>query len=324
MTNSEVKQPIQFSIARLLMMGVTSVLLCLSFLMSVFTPYPLALSSILYGRNLGIAVAVFASIVCFFVASSLFQDLFLFIFYILAATMALLIAEVIRRDIDPMKGILSIGVSATVLASSALFMTVQVHDKSIKELLVTEFSRIAPLLEAQVKKIKATGTGNTQEIEALLSDPNLLAIEAIKQVPSFFLIGLFVMLWLNTFLMLKSNRLLVMKDNAKFSELDLLKFRMPEYFIWGVVLALICLIWGEGLNLWLPAVGMTLLKVLGVFYFFQGFGIYIGFLDHIKLKGFFRTLLIVLTVLTANQAIAIIGLFDMFVNFKKFFKEKNN
>ena len=65
------------------------------------------------------------------------------------------------------------------------------------------------------------------------------------------------------------------------------------------------------------AIGLTGLSTLGVFYFFQGFGIYLAFLDSFKVTGFVRTLLVVATVMMANKMIAIIGLLDMFLDFKK-------
>ena len=82
--------------------------------------------------------------------------------------------------------------------------------------------------------------------------------------------------------------------------------------------------WGEFLGEWGPVMGISLLKILGVFYFFQGFGIYVDFLDHVRIFGFLRSILVVLIVLTANQMLALVGLFDMFVNFRKFLKKKDH
>ncbi len=60
-----------------------------------------------------------------------------------------------------------------------------------------------------------------------------------------------------------------------------------------------------------------------MFYFFQGFGLYISFLNFMGLGGFLRAVLVIATVITANEVLAIFGLFDMFVNFRKYMKRKD-
>ena len=106
----------------------------------------------------------------------------------------------------------------------------------------------------------------------------------------------------------------------------MINFSLPEAFVVGVVISLMLQIFGEKFAWWLPVLGSAMLSFFGVFYLFIGFGIYSDFLDHYKIKGFFRTFLIVITFLTAPLLIvvALVGLFDTFINFRKFLKTNNS
>jgi hypothetical protein len=305
------------------MMGVFSILLCVSLLMSVFTPYPRGLSSVLYGRTKGAIVSFIALIGCFILVEFVFNDIILLVFFITSIAIAFSLAEVVIREINPIRGILAIGLVLTAMASSVLFLSTVQSDKPLKDLLVIEIEKMKPILAEQKKKVQASGSSDAFEVEALLSQPKLLADEVIQQAPSYFFVGIFVMLWANLFLLLKSNRLINKMNDCKYSELYLLNFKVPDQAIWVVIGSLALVLLGDSLGPWYAVIGMTLLKTLGVFYFFQGFGIYLAFLDFVKLTGFFRTLLIVITVLTAGQILAVVGLADMFVNFKKLMKKKD-
>ena len=70
-------------------------------------------------------------------------------------------------------------------------------------------------------------------------------------------------------------------------------------------------------------IGANLLYCLSVFYFFQGFGIMSALLDHIKLKGFLRAMLTVSALVLAWRVLVIVGVFDNWVNFRKFLIDKS-
>lgn len=311
-------------LGRLVMMGIFSALLCFSIFMTVFTPYPLGLSSVLYGRAKGAVVAFIGLITCYFSLKVWGQDLTVFFFFILSIAISFALSEVVRREINPIKGIVGVGVIITSLVSGFIFIGTLSTEETIKERLTVEFKKIQPLLEEQRKKVEAAGDSQPFELEALLAQPNLMAQTVIENAPSIFLVGLFIMLWANLFLLLKSNRLVKRMNDAKYSENFLLDFKMPDQTIWFVIVSLALTIWGEEIGPWFSIIGMTSLKTLGVFYFFQGFGIYLAFLDFLKLTGFFRSLMVVITVLTAGQVLAVVGLADMFVNFKKLMKRKED
>lgn len=306
-------------------MGISSLLLCLSFIMSVFTPFPLALGTIIYGRAKGYAMVSSFWLIAFAVSASVFGDLILFAFYTGSVILSVIVSEIVLRDLPPLKSMVKSGLTLIAALSVLLVVKVSRSEKSVKEFIVTGITESSEVLELQIEKLKNQQTASEESFEllAMLSQPELLADELIKRAPSWLFIAVFLMIWVNLFLCLKMNRVMN-SSQVTYSELDLLKFKVPEHFIWLVILSLVLAIWGSDFgNTWYSEIGITTLKCLGIFYFFQGFGIYLDFLNFIKLGGFLRTLLVMFTVLTASQLLALVGLFDMFINFRRFFRKTN-
>ena len=72
--NAEVMPTPQLTTGRLLLLGASSVILCISFIMSVFAPFPLALSFILYGRVKGALIGTAGLVLSFLFAIEIFGD----------------------------------------------------------------------------------------------------------------------------------------------------------------------------------------------------------------------------------------------------------
>lgn len=305
------------------MMGLTSVVLCLSVLMSVFCAYPLALVGISYGRVKMLVSCIFATILCYFITTSLSGDSVFFSFFLANVFMAVGLAEIVQRKFVAMKGIFGLGVIILIGIVSVGASQVYKDSDSLTGYLEKELVAIKPFLDEQKKKIQSAGKAGTEGAEQLMGDPKLLANYLIKEVPSVFIIYTFITIWVNMFLLLKSRRLISADDNG-YNERQLLDFKMPDFFIWIVIVFLLGILFGDKVAPWVYSVSLTGLKTLGVFYFFQGFSIYIELLDIIKLHGFFRSLLVVMTILTAGQVLAVVGLLDMFVNFKQLLRKKIN
>jgi uncharacterized membrane protein required for colicin V production len=69
---------------------------------------------------------------------------------------------------------------------------------------------------------------------------------------------------------------------------------------------------------------MTLIKCLGIFYFFQGFGVLSELLNFLGLFGFLRTLIVIVTIFTGNYLVAVAGLFDNWFDFRKYFNKQKS
>ena len=64
---------------------------------------------------------------------------------------------------------------------------------------------------------------------------------------------------------------------------------------------------------------MTIIKCLGIFYFFQGFGIFSDLLNFLGVLGFLRTFIVMAVMFTAYPLVAAGGLFDNWFDFRKYF-----
>lgn len=308
--------------SKLLFLGVASLLLSISVFLSVFTALPIALAAVLYGRKsaygLGFGCLVLAGIL-----NPSFGLL-----YFLSYVVAIIISEIAIRNVDPIKGIFKSGSMIIAIVISAIAITIAQADKPVKEILVTELQKsINPILEQIEKRQKSDNSlSSQQELQNidLLRNPEKIADMVIKDFPRRFFIGVFFVLWANTFILLRSRRKYLMGRELSYNEKRLLNFKVPEFGVWILIPAMALYLYGEKLSPVMPHVGLTVVTCLGVFYFFQGFGIYLKFLDKFKIYGFFRTILVILTVTMMDWIVALIGLFDLWIDFSKYYESKEN
>lgn len=298
-------------------------ILCLSFIMAVFAPFPLALAIILYGRTKGYLVGVMGLILSFVFANLVYGDLTLFGFYSCVFVFSTGIAEIVMRGIAPVKGLVTFGLGFILMMFGA-FASVMVSLKTTpKEFIIQQIAKSADKITEQKKVVEMSADKDSIQVLQLLDRPDLLATEMIESFPSYFFMGVFLMLWFNMFLVLKSRRLLFSGNDYPHSEKVLLNFKVPFGFILVLVSGLVLAIWGKELGaLPFETIGLTLIKCLGIFYFFQGFGVFSEMLNFLGIIGFFRTLIVMVTVFMASYLIAVAGLFDNWFDFRKYFVKR--
>lgn len=321
--NAEVMQAPQLSLSRLLLLGVSSVILCISFIMAVFAPFPLALAIIMYGRTKGYLVGVGGLILSFLFATMLYGDLTLFGFYFCVFIFGAGIAEIVVRGISPVKGMVVFGLGFIAMMGLAFGLLMNSLKTTPKEFILQQIEKSSDKIAEQKKAVEMSGDKDSIQVLQLLDRPDLLAKEMIESFPSYFFMGVFLMLWFNMFLVLKSRRLLFSGNDYPYSERNLLNFKVPFEFVIVLVISLALAIWGSELgNFPFETIGITLIKCLGIFYFFQGFGVFSDLLNFMGVVGFFRTLIVMVTIFTASYLIAAAGLFDNWFDFRKYFKKR--
>src|SRR5690606_28209197 len=194
--------------------------------------------------------------------------------------------------------------------------TIQALDTTPKGFIIQQLEKSADKIAEQKKVIELSGDKDSIQVLQLLDNHELLAKEMIESFPSYVFIAVFLMLWFNMFMVLKSRRLLHSGQVYPYDEKNLLKFKVPFGFVLVLVSGLVLATWGSSLgsNNY-EILGVTMLKCLGVFYFFQGFGVYSDLLNFLNIRGFLRTILVMMTLLMANYLIAIAGLFDNWFDF---------
>ncbi len=311
---------------QMILMAIISSLLLFSFVLTIFTPYPLGLSSILYGRFKGVLTAILAlSVSVIFIgAFGAVETFFLGFVFVICMTMALGLAEVVRQEVNPIKGIAILACIYSLVSAIGLWSYFGQSDQSFMQQVETQYKEILPAYKEKIEELEKTGQDLPLEVKSIILQPELMAKRFVQVVPRYFFTSLIAMLWFNLFLLLKSNRLLVAKDKKAYTEQFLLNFKMPDHAIWIVIVAMALFIWGDSIGYFYPVIGESILGILGCFYFFQGLSIYLSFLDFLKLRGFIRSLLVIVTVFTAAYALAVVGLADMFIDFKKLMAKKSN
>lgn len=318
--NAEVMQPPQLTLGRLLLLGASSFILCISFIMSVFAPFPLALSIIFYGRVKGYLMGIAGLIISFVFASLIYGDLTLFGFYFCVLIFGIGVSEVVLRGISPIRGIVFIGISFILFVALSFSALMKNLNTTPKEFIIQQIEKSADQIAEQKKAIEQSDDKDSIQVLQLLDKPELMAKEMINSFPSYFFVGVFIMLWLNMFLVLKSRRLLFSGNDYPYNEKNLLNFKVPFGFVIVLAFGLVLAVWGDKFGtLGFENLGITIIKCLGVFYFFQGFGVFSEMLNFVGVTGFFRTLIVMMTIFMASYLIAIAGLFDNWFDFRKYF-----
>lgn len=313
------------SVGRYFFLGIASLVLCVSLFMSVFTPVPLTMAIVLYGRVKGILLGLLGIAASWGLARlGVFPGTILIGLYALGIIFALIIAEIILRKIPPMKGIISFGFGLLFLLSGVVFYSVATKKVDFRGLILEQVKVVANEVQAKKQEYIAQGGEESREMVDFMSQPELVVNEVIQTLPSTIFMGIFFGLWINMFIILRSQGLMFRDLEYPHTEKTFLEFTMPDWVIWVVIPSLVLALWGKEYGAWYEATGMTFLKCLGLFYFFHGFGIYLEFMSNVGLFGFFRTFLILFTVVTASWAISLVGLFDTWFNFRKFFKKNTN
>jgi len=320
--STTVMQTPQLTTGRLLLLGASSVILCISFIMSVFAPFPLALASILYGRTKGLMVGVAGMVVTFMFATLLYKDLTLFGFYLFVFLFGLGISEIVRRGVSPVKGMVTFGLAIVLISSAAFAFLMSSMKTTPKDFIIQQIEKSTDKIEEQKKAIEQSGDKDSIQVLQLLDRPDLLAKELIESFPSYFFMGVFLMLWFNMFLVLKSRRLLFSGNDYPHSEKDLLNFKVPFGLVIVLAAGLVLAVWGDKFGAPYESIGNTVIRCLGIFYFFQGFGVFSDLLNFLGIMGFFRTLIVMITIFVANYLIAVAGLFDNWFDFRKYFVKR--
>jgi hypothetical protein len=320
---TEVMQPPQLSTGRLLLLGASSVILCISFIMAVFAPFPLSLAIILYGRTKGYLLGLAGLAVTFVFATALYGDLTLTGFYFCVFLFAIGISEVVLRGIAPVKGMIGFGLGFILIASTGFAVLMSKLQVTPKQFIIQQLEKSADQIAKQKEAVELSGDKDSIQVLQLLDRPDLLAKELIESFPSYFFMGVFLMLWFNMFLVLKSRRLLLSGQDYPHDEKSLLNFKVPFEFVIVLVLGLALAVFGEQIG---PGpyelIGYNVVRCLGIFYFFQGFGVFSDMLNFLGIVGFFRTLIVMITIFMANYLIAVAGLFDNWFDFRKYFVKR--
>lgn len=319
----------QLTLGKLMLLTLISLVLGAIFPLSLFAPLPLALGFLLFGVK-ATFIAAGAAIAGAFILSTLSASLaFVSSYGLILAFMTVIgfaIATIITRNESPVSGLLlRVGI-VSALFVGAIFYADNFSSTSLKsyvENIMVMQSEAMKKAEGFDEVLKAGGE-NARMVEIFVNSPKKIADDAYKYVYSMVFIGSFLLLWFPLYMLMKFSDVWSQVYQYEYKLKELREFKTPEAFTYVFIAGLALFLGGDLLSPALTALGVNLIYAMGVVYFFQGIGLYIDFLNYSNIRGFFRLFLIILTVLVAYNMVAIFGLVDNWVNFRKYLKKEEN
>ncbi|MBY0414703.1 MAG: YybS family protein [Bdellovibrionales bacterium] len=308
------------TVAKLMFLAIITISLC-SFGMGLFAPIPLAIAFLLYGRVVTFAVAGI-SLALLIAAAKAVQGFPMLTagMYLSALLYAVLVSEVIFRNVNPVKGLIVSGLILVVLSAGSLIA----FDRMSPTTLKGEISQSVSSVLGQLKKQKQDSSEVTGEQERAFDDfvskPEVLTNDIYTSLPWIVFIVCYFGLWISLYVTLRNSLVWRYKVLYNYGLKDLTHFKVPDFFVYPLIASLVLILGADyGLPAWSEVVGSNLLYCLGVFYLFQGFGVYNDFLKFLKIGGFIKTLFIAFTFILAPKLLAGIGIFDLWFDFRRFF-----
>ena len=325
-----------FSVGKILFLGVLSIALYKFLPLAMLTPVPLIFGILLFGRSKTVLLTAFCSVALWFLSklgvdqtqSTTLLSMASVIGYLLFYINAVLIGEVILRKVHPVKGLLSAGMVVVALSSVILGVYITTAEtpivKQIENSLIQTFE-IAKKENPGIKEGLEGGGTKALQLQEMFSKPDEIAKGIVEWLPAGIFISVFLGLYLCLMIVLRNGILWKSEHPYPFSMKHLLKFEVPYPIVYVVIFSLVLLIGKDFLGGEMASlVASNILYCLGIFYFFQGFGVLIDFLKWVNIVGFFRSMLVVVTLWSAWRIVVLVGLFDTWVNFRKFFKKNKN
>ncbi|MBT3235980.1 MAG: DUF2232 domain-containing protein [Bdellovibrionales bacterium] len=310
---------------RALFLGLLTMALCSFVPFSIFAPVPLAMAALLFGRMVALTVGGISFVILLVMFNYLGLSMLVAGLFVLSAIYAAMITQVVLKGIPPVKGIVSSGAIIIVAMAALIGVSLLASDLSLREELMELVSAIITQFKQENQEMLSRGGDEVRNLLAMLNHPDQIVDEMLRWLPSAIFGTAYMVLWASFFMLLKNSAVWKRITPYQYSVRDLVSFRMPDFMIWPLIAALTLILAGEYL---FGAVGVTiggnLLYCLGLFFFFQGIGIYVDSLRYMGVYGVFRSILTAFTIVFAWKVLALMGVFDMWFNFRKWLVKKNS
>lgn len=306
---------------KLLFLAVISVALSSFGPLALFAPVPLTVAFLLYGRLLTFMIGIGCTALLWGLSLSVpnFPSAFGG-FYLVAFLYAVMVAEIIFRNVNPVRGLTFGGLLLVLLAGASIIAFDKISPVTLKDEILKQTTVFMNDLKKQQQNTPGLTGEEAMEFENFVEHPEKLAAEIYRTLPSIVFVFSFFGLWISLFVTLRNSIIWRYKVHYKFNSADLLRFRTPDFFVWPLIASLVMIVGADyGLPVGTEAIGMNILYCLGVFYLFQGFGVYNDFLKFIRIGGFVKVLFLVFTLFMAYKYLALLGLFDLWFDFRKYF-----
>lgn len=298
-------------IATLTIFSISVLMPVVGFLFSIFIPLPILFYRTKLGRHNGILVPLIAIIVIGFF-SGLTVDIF-FLSGLMLLGFAL--SEMFEKELSVEMTVVT---ACGIVLGFGLFGILILSIANNMGMVALVSAYVATNLELSLRLYE--GIGIPQEtIDAIANSLDQIQYVLVRILPSLAAVSTLFVAWTN----LVAVRPILERRGLGFPDFGPLNhWRAPEQLVWGVI--------GCGLILLLPATGIRLIGINGLLvlltvYFFQGIAIVSYFFEKKRLPRFIRV--IVYMMIGFQQLFLLIviciGLFDMWINFRKIGSNKH-
>ena len=319
----EVKEETAIHWGRFVLLGAIALILCFILPLSLFVPIPLTFAILLHGRLRGVLLGLATLMFGLLISEAGWFPSYGMGLFALSLLYGVVLSETFFRKIHPASALMRSGLGLVAGGAILLFFFSHFTEFSLKLEIERGVADMMATLKKENANLMPKDEGDARQLQMWMENPKILAQNIYHWMPAGLFVSVFFVLWANLFLILRNSALWKSNIGYPYGVRDLTRFRVPDYFVWALILSLLLALGGEALlgekwQIW----GVNGLYCVGIFYFFQGFGVYLDFLSSLKIMGLFRSLFIILTVLMASKIIALVGVFDHWINFRKFFKNK--
>jgi uncharacterized protein YybS (DUF2232 family) len=298
-------------------------LLVFAFLMMLFPPFtaifgivapvPIIFLSLQWGRGPGmILVALILGGLFSFMGPG--QAMTFLVEY---AVLALIMSESIRMRLDFDKCIFLSAVTSGILTVLLLFVLVGDDEKSLTEYF---HQQVMEQFKVALEAAEANGE-NPAELQTVVEFAESVSRMIASSYPSFILVGTFIAAILNYALV----RLLWIRLYGReiFSEKKFYEWVIPDPPIWLLISSSLLLVLAEGV---MEAVALNIFVVMVFLYLLQGLAITIYYLKTRNVAVVFWVILFVVLLIQPifMGLVAGIGVFDMWVDFRKLRRAEEN
>ncbi len=295
---------------------------------SVFTPVPLTIGLLFLGPLLGLTPIILGALFLALLANytgNLRVSLSLFA---MASVFSLLLFGLFKKQLSPALIVFRASTIVILFISIAVLILELGSDFSVYEYTVAALeAQVVAFRELKASEIDSSELGKVggeglRQLEDFLAKPMPLISDFVSKLPSYLVGTTLFTFWISVGMVLRLDLVWKRKTRYPFKLKDLLSFRIPDFIIYFLILGLGLYLAGEQLDHRLEIFGINILFCLLPLFFFQGIGVFVASLSHFKMGPPFRSLLSILVLFFAWQMIAVIGLSDIWFNFRRFFEEK--
>ena len=247
------------------------------------------------------------------------------IFAIYATMIGGLLTFGIRKKFPPMAIILNVGGFLVLMASVFVGLFALSSDQSIYEVVLTNTQFYIEQLKNNKEFTQALSLGGEQAIllKSLISSPEKIAVEIISWTPTVFISGTFLSLWVSLYYVLRNSYSWRKKIDFPYGLVHLTYFKLPFQFVYLLIFGIVIVLASDYVNPHMATVGLNLIYAIGTLYFFQGFGVCYDFFVIKRIRGFFRSFSLMFILVFAWKAVVVVGLLDVWFNFRKYFLNKS-